>query len=342
MRRKYLVLIMLAIPILAWQGAEKLLYPSWFPPPAYDFQKHPLDSATILLGRILFYDPILSADSTVSCASCHAPFNAFAHTDHSVSHGIGDQTGDRNAPALMNLAWQSSFMWDGAIASLDVQALAPITHPKEMGANLGTILQRLRTSLRYQKMFSQAYGDTMMTTQRLLTALAQFQLTFVSADSRYDRVMQGRDSFSAQEKKGYRLFQLYCNQCHTEPLFTNGLFANNGLSIDTFYNDYGRFRVTQRASDSLLFKVPTLRNLSFSYPYMHDGRFNKLQQVLNHYASEKMPSSTRASALQKPFPLSAEDKVDLISFLLMLNDRSFVFNPAFQFPKEILLGSEGK
>lgn len=290
--------------------------PDHFPEPTYDFSANPLTESGIALGRALFYDEALSADSTIACASCHSPFSAFAHTDHDLSHGINDQIGRRNAPPLFNLAWSTSFHHDGAHHNLELQPLAPLHAPAEMGSDLSEVIHRLRRDDAYRGRFARAFGDSLATGARLLKALAQFQLTLVSAGAKYDQVQAGLDTFGLQEAKGYSLFQMHCNACHTEPLFTNRGFATNGLPLDTSLNDIGRMEITQLPADSLLFKVPSLRNLSFTYPYMHDGRFRKLRQVLQHYTH-------RPSA---PLPLSPNDQADLIAFLLTLDDREFVFN----------------
>lgn len=308
-------------------------YPNYFPKPHYSFENTPLTAEGIALGKMLFYDPILSADSTISCASCHSPYNAFAHTDHDLSHGIRDSIGTRNAPALFNLAWQPAFMWDGAANHLDMQALAPITHPGEMAETIQNVVQKIGAQSRYQQAFRQTYGDPTPTGERLLKALAQFQLTLVSATARYDSIKQGLTAFSEQEYKGYQLFLQNCNTCHTEPLFSSYQFANNGLPIDTTLNDSGRAGITQQPADRYLFKIPSLRNLSYTYPYMHDGRFKKLSQVLNHYSTEIQPSNTLSPELHQPLPLSSNDKTDLIAFLLTLDDKAFVFNLAHQPPK---------
>lgn len=310
-----------------------LKYPAHFPKPQYDFTKNPLDSAKIQIGRALFYDPILSDNNSISCASCHSPYNAFAHTDHDLSHGINDQIGTRNAPALFNLAWQKSFMWDGAINHLDMQALAPISHPKEMGSHISTVVKKLNDSPIYRKLFFEAYGDSTATGEKILKTLSQFELTLVSANSKYDQVRTGKAVFTEQERNGYALFQKNCNACHTEPLFSNYDFENNGLPIDTTLNDVGRWFVTKNNKDKLHFKTPSLRNLSFTYPYMHDGRFKKLHQVINHYTSLDVQKKI-SKPLKNQIILSSRDKVDLIAFLLTLNDKDFVFNPAFQYPKK--------
>ncbi len=302
-----------------------LQYPAHWPRPAYDFSKNPLTRQGIELGRRLFYDPALSRDSTISCANCHLSFTAFTHVDHALSHGIEDRVGTRNSLALMNLAWSRYFMWDGAVHHLDMQALAPIAHPAEMDHAIENVVKKLRAKPPYPALFRAAFGDSLVTGERLLKALTQFELTLISANSKYDRMISGQDTFNRQEASGYRLFQKNCASCHAEPLFTNQGFEKNGLPLDTTLNDLGRMRVTQNPADSLRFKVPTLRNIEFSYPYMHDGRFKKLREVINHYAT--------TTALERKIELSATEKVDLLAFLLTLTDREFLFNPAFGFPK---------
>ena len=307
--------------------------PDYFPKPVYNFEQPPLDSNKIELGRILFYDPILSKDNTISCASCHSPFNAFAHTDHDLSHGIFDSIGNRNAPALFNLAWQKTFMWDGAINHLDMQALAPISHPSEMGSNINEVIKKLNESKAYKKLFLNAFQDSTISTSKILKALSQFQLTLVSSNTKYDKVKMGKETFTEQEKNGYQLYKNNCASCHSEPFFSNYNFENNGLPIDQTLNDLGRYVITQNENDKRKFKVPSLRNLSFTYPYMHDGRFMTLKEVINHYTSGIEYSETLSLQFNESIELSSNEKVDLISFLLTLNDKDFVFNKKHQFKK---------
>ncbi len=310
--------------------------PKSWPKPHYDFTKNPLSLSKIELGRVLFYDPLLSKNNTISCASCHSQYTAFTHVDHSLSHGIDDRIGTRNSPTLMNLAWHPSFMWDGAINHLDMQALAPISHPDEMGETIETVVPKLQVSKNYRSLFYKAFGDSVITGQHTLKAISQFMLTLVSANSKYDSVMRKQTQFTAQEKNGYALFQKNCASCHAEPLFTNLQFENNGLALDTTLNDYGRMKVTKNKNDSLKFKVPTLRNIEFSYPYMHDGRFKRLSDVLKHYTSGIHHTKTLAKQLEQPIILSSNQRVDLTAFLLTLTDKEFLFNPKYSFPKNNL------
>ena len=333
-KRRWLIGIVLTTIILTLvlsATKRKLLLPAYFPKPVYDFQKNPLSNEKIRLGRLLFYDPILSADSSISCASCHSPFNAFAHTDHALSHGINDRSGKRNAPALFNLAWQPLFMWDGAIRQLDQQALAPIAHPDEMGQDLSKLPSKIQAVSAYRNLFKQAFGDSIISLSKITKALSAFQLSLISANSRYDRVISGREKFTAQESKGYTVFKSHCNRCHTEPLFTSYAMKTNRLPADSTLYDPGAAAISRLTEDSFLFKVPSLRNLSYTYPYMHDGRFKNLRQVLAHYRSVSGPG---VSVPVLPSVLTPEEETDLTAFLRTLTDSAFVFNPQNRFPQE--------
>lgn len=337
--KKYLYAFAMLLCIFAFRLSENDLFfipPNWANP-EYDFSKNPLSAEKVLLGRVLFYDPILSRNNTIACANCHSQYNAFTHADHALSHGIEDKIGTRNSPTLMNLAWQKKFMWDGAVHHLDVQSLTPIHNPLEMDERIEHVVQKLQKSAIYPALYKQAYGDTLITGERTLKAMAQFMLTLISANSKYDKVMNGAATFTPQEKNGYELFKKNCASCHQEPLFTRNDFANNGLKIDSSLHDIGRMGITQNPKDSLFFKIPSLRNIEFSYPYMHDGRFKTLTQVMNHYTKGIVAHSTLSPELEKPILLTSHEKVDLIAFLLTLTDKEFLFNPLFSYPKTILL-----
>jgi cytochrome c peroxidase len=184
--------------------------------------------------------------------------------------------------------------------------------------------------------FMRAFGDSVITGELTLKSLSAFMLTLISHQTRYDSVRSGLAVYTSQEQRGHDLFRSHCASCHTEPLFCSDRYENNGLPADRRLLDKGRMSVTRSSSDSLRFKVPTLRNLEFSYPYMHDGRFQTLYQVLDHYAHGITPSPTLAKELRNPLAIGERDKVDLIAFLLSLTDRQFLFNKAHSFPRELL------
>lgn len=336
-RQTILGIFIIALISLAF--ARKLTTPVYFevpkgwPHPNYDFRKNPLTEEGFQLGRNLFYDPLLSRDNTISCASCHLQNTGFTHIDHDVSHGIEGRIGTRNSLVLTNLAWNSSFMWDGGVNNLEVQAINPITNPLEMDEKLENVVAKLQNSPKYKTLFSKAFGDQKVTSQRLLKALAQFTVSLTSSDSKYDKVMRKEAQFSESEAKGYQLFKTNCASCHNEPLFTNNKFENNGLRPDDFFKDGGRIKITKNRKDSLLFKVPTLRNVELTYPYMHDGRFRNLQMVLFHYTEDIYNSPTLSRQLKKKIILSETEKNYLLQFLRTLTDESYIRNPRFQFPR---------
>ena len=307
-------------------------FPSHFPQPTYSFENNPFDTSIISLGRRLFYDPVFSSDSTISCASCHSPYSAFAHTDHALSHGINDSMGHRNAPGLFNLAWQKNFMWDGAIHHLDMQPLSPIHNSKEMNETLVHIIEKISQNKKYMRLFKSCFHDSIIKSEYILKSLAQFQLTLISCNSKYDLVKQSKIDFNEKEKRGYNIFKQNCNHCHQEPLFTNYKFANNGIGMDNYLKDLGRQKITKLKKDSLLFKIPSLRNLGFTFPYMHDGRFQSLKEVIEHYCDHIEISATTDLFLHKKINLSKNERVELVSFLHTLNDTSFIFNKKHHYP----------
>lgn len=330
-----IVIVLCVVTILLGFRSTNLSFPSYFPKPVYDFNSNQLSDKKIALGRMLFYDTRLSKNNAISCASCHSSYNAFAHTDHNLSHGINDIQGRRNAPALFNLAWQNSFMWDGAVHHLDMQPLAPISHSDEMGTSIQEVVLKLNQEPLYLDWFKAAFNDSIITGEYVLKALSQFQLTLISANSKYDQFLRGENNLNSKELKGLNLFEKHCNSCHKAPLFSSYEYKNNGLTLDSMLLDYGRYEITKNETDALLFKVPSLRNLSFTYPYMHDGRYRYLKEVINHYDALDTENVLLSKKLRKPLKLSDEDKVNLTAFLLTLNDTSFLFNAAYQYPKAL-------
>ena len=307
--------------------------PNNWPKPVYDFKKNPLTEEGFQLGRQLFYDPILSKDNTISCASCHLQATGFTHVDHELSHGIAGKIGTRNSLTLQNLAWNKHFMWDGGVNHLDVQALAPITSEIEMDETLENVVNKLQKSEKYTGLFEKAFGTKKITGQLALKAISQFLVSLTSTNSKYDKVKRNEETFTEMEQKGYILFQNHCTSCHKEPLLTNNEFRNNGLLIDSDLKDFGRMKITQNSKDSLLFKVPTLRNIEFTYPYMHDGRFKTLTEVVKHYNSGINKSKTLSKELQQPMNLSDNKRTELVAFLKTLTDKTFLFNTKYAYPK---------
>lgn len=305
--------------------------PSNFPDPSYNFAMNPVTKEGMELGRKLFYDPILSSNNTISCGSCHIQTSAFTHHGHTVSHGIFDRLGTRNSPPIMNLVWSTSFMWDGGIADMDLQSVAPITNHLEMDETMPNVLEKLKASSQYPALFKSAFGTEEINTSRFLKSISQFMALCISSRSKYDSVARGEGyvQFTAMEAEGRQLVQQKCGSCHKEPLFTDNSFRNNGIS-PSLLNDEGRFLITHNPADRYKFKVPSLRNLAFTAPYMHDGRFLTLDAVLNHYAAGVEHTPNLDAELNKNnirgIPLTPEEKNKIISFLNTLNDKSFLFD----------------
>jgi|TARA_B110000027_G_scaffold106749_1_gene113447 cytochrome c peroxidase len=302
--------------------------------PHYDLSKLSMSENEFQLGRQLFYDPILSRDQSISCASCHLQATGFTHVDHDLSHGIEGRIGKRNSMALMNLAWNTSFMWDGGVNHIELQALAPISSEDEMGSSLKEVVTKLNASKKYKTLFYNSYKDSLVTGQKTLLALTQFVVMLNSYNSKYDKYIRNEKGgeFTMQEKNGLAIFKNNCASCHTEPLFTNNEFHNNGLTLDPYLKDFGRMLITNKSEDSLKFKVPTLRNIQFTPPYMHDGRFETLKAVITHYNSGITHSITLAEDLKNNLELTHKEEVDLLVFLRTLTDKEFLFNNRFSYP----------
>lgn len=297
--------------------------PKGFPKPFYDLSKNKPSVEGFTLGRKLFYDPILSADYFTSCATCHQQFAAFAHIDHPLSHGIGGRLGIRNVPSLQNLIWKDAFMADGAINHLDLQPLAPITSVSEMGENLPNVIKKLQANSTYKRMFYKAFQDSTITTEMLMKSLSQFLSLMISCNSRYDKFIAGVDTFTSIEEKGLNLFKSNCVTCHPPPLFTDNNYYNIGLKPDSNLNDNGRMTITSFKEDYFKFKTPSLRNVEMTYPYMHDGRYRNLMEVMNHYAASQ-------SCSKKKFDDS--EKTELIAFLKTLTDMDYLHDRRFADP----------
>nr|WP_039866111.1 cytochrome c peroxidase [Pedobacter sp. BAL39] len=314
--------------IESWLGFVK---PVNFPDPEYKFANNPITKEGFELGRALFYEPRLSRNNTITCGSCHIQSSAFTQHGHDVSHGIDDRLGTRNSPPIMNLAWNKAFMWGGGVYDLDLQPIVPITTHEEMDENLENVLNKLRALPKYTGLFKNAFGSEEISTAKFMKALSQFMLMCVSSNSKYDKVMRKEAgmSFTADEQEGYTLFKQKCASCHSEPLFTDGSFRNNGLGISPI-NDQGLYAATLKETDKYKFKVPSLRNLQYTAPFMHDGRFLSLAGVLEHYHSEVQDTPNLDPVLKQGnrigIALTQNDKVKLTAFLATLNDTDFINN----------------
>ncbi len=307
--------------------------PSGFPAPVYRFADNPLTVEGFELGRKLFYDNRLSSDTEHACASCHQQIAGFGTYEHDRSHGVNHSHTLRNAPVLFNLAWSPVYHWDGAFTSLDDEIAQPLNGVIEMGENFNDIIKYLEADGDYREQFKKVFRSPFIRPEFVLKALSQFTGFMVSADSRYDRYKKGLLSFTVQEENGYQVFKANCATCHPEPMFTDYSFRNIGLPIDTGLKDYGRMRVTGKGSDSLKFRVPTLRNCYISANYMHDGRFNTLGQCINHYRTGVQSGPTLDPLLQNGITLTNAQASDLSIFLRTLTDSAFLRDPRFKAPQ---------
>jgi cytochrome c peroxidase len=279
------------------------------------------------LGRKLFFDPLLSSDRTVSCASCHKPEHAFADALR-LSQGVGGQLGARNTPSVMNSTARVSFFWDGRAATLEQQAIFPIENPVEMNLPIAVALERINADADYATAFAKLYGGP-ATAKSLGRALAVFQKTLETANSPYDRFNRGDDdAISASAKRGRLLFigKGNCATCHSGEDFTSDRFENIGLFNARELNDRGRADFTKVDTDAGMFKVPSLRNVAMTAPYMHNGMFATLRDVIDYYnePDKHVKGALRRDAkLDKPLALAQNDIADLEAFLLALTDDRF-------------------
>ena len=307
-----------------------------FPIPSLP-RDNPLIEERVSLGEKLFNEKALSRDASISCASCHQNSGAFSDSRR-FSIGVRNQSGTRQAMPLFNLAWKSSFFWDGRAPSLRAQALMPIQDHAEMDQTLEGAVSNLTARAEYPTLFEKAFGSREITAEKIGLAIEQFVLTLTSFDSKFDRVLRGQEKFSEPEQRGFELFMTEyeprtehygadCFHCHGGPLFSDHQFHNNGL--DSKYDaDPGRYKFTKIDSDRGKFSTPSLRNVSLTAPYMHDGRFNTLEEVIEHYSTGVKRSLTLDPNIAKHpdggIHLSATDKQALVAFLKTLTDPKFV------------------
>jgi len=301
-----------------------------------NFQKPKLPADNLLtkervaLGERLFHDTILSIDGTVSCAACHVVEFAFSD-DVDLSRGFEGRLGKRNSQPLFNLAWKEHFFWDGRAKSVREQVLEPIQDHLEMAANLDRVVSRLNRKESYREDFQKAYGPGPISSETLALALENYLLTLISGDSKYDQFLAGKAQLTPEEEAGRKLFfaphqkgGAGCFECHSGPHFSDFEYRNNGLPITEDLQDFGRFQVTGKQEDRLLFSTPSLRNIAITSPYMHDGRFAKLEEAVGHYQKPLHRSATLDARLQPTgLNFGAAETASLVAFLRTLTDPQF-------------------
>ena len=316
--------------------------PSTLPPIAIPLD-NPLTEEGVALGRMLFYDPILSGDETQACASCHMQASGFTDSAR-FSTGIDGLQGGRNAMVAFNLAWSPTMFWDGRAGSLEEQALGPVINPIEMHETWPNATEKLNVHSEYPDLFKKAFDIDEIDSNYVVKAIAQFERTLISGNSKWDKWIRGEVMLTEQELRGWDLFNIDgpyvgadCFHCHGAPHFTDFTFHNNGLDTDETFFDLGLYEVTESNLDKAKFKTPTLRNIEVSGPYMHDGRFTSLEEVVEHYNSGGHSSSTVDPLMKnigEGLLLSPEDKLALVAFLRTLTDEEFLSNQDFSNPFE--------
>lgn len=298
---------------------------------------NPMTLEGVNLGRKLFYDPVLSADNIQSCASCHAQAFGFTDNGKRLSTGIDGIAGTRNAMAVINAGWMTSLFWDGRKPTLESQALEPVPNPIEMHLSWANAAAKLNAHPQYPDLFFDAFGTRTIDSMHVVKAIAQFERTMISGNSKWDKYLRGEVALSQAEAKGFEIFFTEkgdCFHCHATILFTDNIFHNNGLDSD--FTDNGLFDVTGNSNDLGKFKTPTLRNITYTAPYMHDGRFETLEDVVDFY-SEGLQFSPTIDPLMKKINqggirLTDDEKQNLIAFIRTLTDTDFIDNPEFSNP----------
>jgi cytochrome c peroxidase len=302
----------------------------------------------VQLGRMLFYEKSLSKDGSQACVTCHVQSDGFSDKNQ-FSLGVEKKLGGRQAMPIFNMGYHKiGFFWDGRATTLREQSLKPIQDALEMNETLPNVITKLSANKTYRDQFTRVFGDATITSERMSLAMEQFMMTLISGNSKYDQVQQGKAQFTDEEARGKKLFftefdptgkvkGAECFHCHAGPNFSNSEMQNNGLDTEANWKDLGRFKVTNDPTDKAKFKTPSLRNIAVTAPYMHDGRFNTLEEVIEHYNLHVKKSATLDELMQyniQPggLALSTQDKQDLIAFLKTLTDNTYLNNTAYKSP----------
>lgn len=303
-------------------------------------EDNPYDPKKAELGRLLYFDKRISSDGTISCASCHAVERGFSD-GRSLSIGINGNVGTRHSPTVINSAYQKLYFWDGRANSLEDQAKGPIANPKEM-TNVYDVHdahrqceERIRKIKGYCALFKEVYGNEDCSIEQIAKAIATFERTILSGNSPYDKYRAGDKAALSQEQiRGYALFKkVGCNNCHLEPIFTDGRYQNIGVGMDKSNPDLGRYGITKNEKDWGAFQTPTLREVAHTAPYMHDGSLKTLREVVDYYDKGGIPNKN-LHPLLKPLHLSEQDKKDLVSFMEALSGEGWQhFQEPAEFPQ---------
>ena len=342
MKARLYIIFSIVLATIACQkedGSDRESYlfsrPDDFPLPEFEIADVENAKAIFELGRDLFYDPILSRDNTVSCGTCHKPFAAMADLDHQFSHGIDNQMAVRNSPGIFNLAWHKGFMHDGGVNHIELISFAPMTNPIEMDEKLPNVLEKLRNDSDYSIRFKNTFGREVESND-VFEAFTRFMGLMISDNSKYDQWKRNENGvvLEEEERKGLDVFLDKCESCHKQPLFSD--FEYRDIGLDANPEDAGRAQITNVETDHGKFKTPSLRNITLTAPYMHDGRFRTLKQVLDFKSSGVKRSANLDPDLIREdglgIVLSEEEKTQLIAFMASLADYSFTKDKRFHEP----------
>jgi cytochrome c peroxidase len=320
--------------LAVWAGEKPPKVPQGLPPIQWP-KDNPYSAAKAELGRYLYFDKRLSADETISCATCHNPKYGF--TDGApVSTGINGQKGNRSAPTVINRAFARAQFWDGRAATLEDQVKGPIANPIEMGNSHEMAVEVIMQSEGYRALFAKAFGSEEITIDRAAKAIATFERTILSGDAPYDRYKRGdKKAMSSEQVRGMSVFfdKAKCDRCHENANFTLNAYANIGVGMDKAEPDVGRYAITEDPRDWGVFKIPTLREIEHTAPYMHDGSLKTLEDVVDYYNKGAFPNRNLDPNIRK-LNLTDQEKTDLVAFLKALSGEGWQHaEPPAEFPK---------
>lgn len=304
--------------------------PVHFPAPPIP-EGNPLTTKKVALGKMLFHDVRLSRNGTISCASCHLQHLAFSDAE-AISIGIDERAGLRNSPSLANVAYHPRFFYDGGVPTLEMQILAPIGDVNEMDHNILLVSEDLNSDTELRQLSMEVFNQE-INPFTITRAIAAYERTLISAHSKYDQFLAGEIQLSAEEEAGRNLFfsdEVGCGSCHSGVLLTDFEYVNIGQFMN--YEDQGRTRITLDSADIGKFKTPSLRNIEYTAPYLHDGSLETLEEVIDHFETGGLDHPNKDSRMQ-PFELSAGQKEQLVAFLMTLSDPQLLTNPEFQAPQ---------
>jgi cytochrome c peroxidase len=317
------IILFISLSFSTMAIGEEFKAPFGLPPVPFPAD-NPYTKQKAELGRMLYFDNCLSGDDKVSCASCHAIDRGFADPNP-LSEGIMGRLGTRHAPTVINAAYNKLQFWDGRVKTLEEQAKGPIANPNEMSMFHDAAIsyeecqKRVRKDPKYQQMFREVFGNEDCTVDQIVAAIATFERTVLSGNSPYDRYKAGdKNAMTEEQINGFKIFKrVGCANCHAEPLFTDGRFLNIGIGMDKENPDLGRYVITKEEKDYGAFKVPTLRDVAHSFPYMHDGSQKTLEEVIEYYDKGGIKNKN-LHPLMKPLNMTEKDKKDLKAFLIAL------------------------